>query len=107
MDSFYYLIKLLLPHGVIRRNIDEASRIWSGYTLDEQRKIYSRIRDKLRAGAFVSYYPDMAILENAPKEREQQQLSFSDYYRKYGTTEEVDGWRRVFLPQLEKTIYVK
>ena len=56
---------------------------------------------------FVHYNPVKAIRENVPKERRQQQLSFDDYYRTYGTTEEVDGWRRVFLPQLEKTIYVK
>jgi hypothetical protein len=36
-----------------------------------------------------------------------QTLSFNDYYTKFGTTEERDGWRRVFLPEKQKTIYVK
>ena len=37
----------------------------------------------------------------------QQILSYADYYTRFGTTEEVDGWRRVFLPEQQKTIYVK
>ena len=37
----------------------------------------------------------------------QQTLSFKEYYARYGTTEETDGWRRVFLPERQTTIYVK
>ena len=36
-----------------------------------------------------------------------QTLSFADYYAKFGTTEEQDGWQRTFLPEQQKTIYVK
>jgi len=67
MDSFNFLWQLLEAHGVVYKRKAEASRVWSGYTLDEQRAIYRSIRDKLRAGAFVNFYPDLAILENAPK----------------------------------------
>ena len=35
------------------------------------------------------------------------QLSYADYYAKFGTTEEQNGWRREFLPEQQKTIYVK
>ena len=108
MSTFDHLWLLLGNHGGIADFFkEEASRVWSGYTLEQQREIYRAIRDKLSAGRFVHYNPVRAIRENVPKERRQQQLSFDDYYRIYGTTEEVDGWRRVFLPQLEKTIYVK
>ena len=108
MSTFDHLWLLLGNHGGIADFFkEEASRVWSGYTLEQQREIYRAIRDKLSAGKFVHYNPVQALRENAPKERRQQQLSFNDYYRTYGTTEEVDGWRRVFLPQLEKTIYVK
>ena len=37
----------------------------------------------------------------------QQTLSFNEYYAKFGTTEEQDGWVRTFLPDQQKTIYVK
>ena len=108
MSTFDHLWLLLGNHGGIADFFkEEASQVWSGYTLEQQREIYRAIRDKLRAGRFVHYNPVKAIRENVPKERRRQQLSFNDYYRTYGTTEEVDGWRRVFLPQLEKTIYVK
>ena len=108
MSSFDYLWQLIGNRGCVADFYkSEAARVWSGYTLEQQREIYRAIRDKLNAGNFVHYNPVKAIRENVPKERRQQQLSYNDYYRTYGTTEEVDGWRRVFLPQLEKTIYVK
>ena len=37
----------------------------------------------------------------------QQILSFNDYYAKFGTTDEQGGWERKFLPEQQKTIYVK
>ena len=40
-------------------------------------------------------------------EPRQETLSYADYYARFGTTEEMNGWRRVFLPKEQKTIYVK
>ena len=40
-------------------------------------------------------------------EPQHQTLSYEAYYAKYGTTEDRDGWRRVFIPEQRKTIYVK
>ena len=40
-------------------------------------------------------------------EPKQQILSYTDYYNRYGTTEEKDGWVRTFLPEQQKTIYIK
>ena len=37
----------------------------------------------------------------------QQMLSYADYYARFGTTEPQDGWQRVFIPEQQKTIYVK
>ena len=42
-----------------------------------------------------------------PRQRQCQILSYADYYSLYGTTEEVDGWQRQFLPEQQKTIFVK
>ena len=39
--------------------------------------------------------------------RTHQTLSYADYYARYGTTEEVDGWKRKYLAEERKTIYVK
>ena len=39
--------------------------------------------------------------------RPQQTLSYADYYARFGTTEELEGWIRTFLPNEQRTIYVK
>ena len=36
-----------------------------------------------------------------------QTLSYAEYYQRFGTTEEQGGWKRVFKPEEQKTIYVK
>ncbi len=39
--------------------------------------------------------------------RPPQTLSYADYYARFGTTEEREGWKRTFLPDQQKTIYIK
>ena len=107
MTSFDFLWLLLESHGVVERYKAEAAQLWETYTLEQQRAIYRSIRDKLRAGRFVHYNPVKAVRENAPKQRPLQTLSYADYYRRYGTTLETDGWQRRFLPEKQTTIYVK
>ena len=107
MNSFDFLWQLVGTHGSVAENYKaELARIWDEYELEQQRVIYRTIRDKLRAGKFVHYNPVKAIRDNAPKKK-QQILSFDEYYNRYGTTEEKDGWKRKFLPEERKTIYVK
>ena len=107
MNSFDFLWQLVGTHGSVAENYKaELARIWDEYDLEQQRFIYRTIRDKLLADKFVSYNPVKAIRENAPR-RKQKILSFDDYYKRYGTTEEKDGWMKKFLPEERKTIYVK
>jgi hypothetical protein len=54
----------------------------------------------------VHYNPVKAVKDNAPPPRIQT-LSFNDYFQRFGTTEEQGGWKRRFLPEQHKTIYVK
>ena len=63
------------------------------------------IRTKLAQGRFVHYDPLRAIKENAHAMR-QQTLSYAAYYKRYGTTEERDGWKMA-NPTGQKVIYVK
>ena len=109
MSSFDFLWQLLEHHGVISEYYKaDCARKWDEYSLEEQRFIYRSIRDKLRAGKFVNYHPLKAIIENAQRmhKKQQEQLSFADYYARFGTTEEQGGWRRVYLEKEQKTIYV-
>ncbi len=39
--------------------------------------------------------------------RPQQTLSYADYYAKFGTTEEQVGWQRKFIPEEQRTVYIK
>ena len=108
MDFFEYIWALLEHHGSVAwKYKDEAFRVWATYTLDEKRYIYSSIKKKLAAGYFVSFLPDRAIKDNAPRSSKQQTLTFDEYYTKFGTTEELYGWKKIYLPAEQKTIYVK
>ena len=107
MSTFDFLWQLVANHGGVAEYYKaELARVWAEYSLEEQRIIYCAIRDKLRAGRFVSYNPVKAVRENAPKAKAPQMLSYADYYAKYGTTEERDGWKMV-NPTGQKVVYVK
>ena len=105
--TFVHICKLLTDHGIVPDEIHDAEEEWNKYSLDQQRAIYRSIRDKIRAGKFVNYHPVLAIRENAPKAPRIIVISAADYYRKYGTQANQDGWVRRFLPDQHKTIYVK
>ena len=83
---------------------DEAKRI----------RIAQQIAAKLQKGEFVNPNPCFAmddaaqedeILQAKSKPRKQT-LSFNDYYAKYGTTEERDGWHMV-NPTGQQVFYVR
>ena len=105
--TFVHICKLLTDHGIVPDEIHDAEEEWNKYSLDQQRAIYRAIRDKIRAGKFVNYHPVLAIRENAPKAPRIIVISAAEYYRKYGTQANQDGWVRKFLPDQHKTIYVK
>ena len=108
MSTFDFLWQLVANHGGVAENYKaELARVWAEYSLEEQRHIYRSIRDKLRADKFVNYNPVKAVRENAPKAKPPQVLSFAEYYKQYGTTEESDGWVRKYLPEKQTTIYIK
>lgn len=107
MNSFDFLWKMLDEHGVIERYKGDAFDLWNTLSLAQQRLIYKSIRDKIRTGQFVNYHPVKAIRDNMPKPPKYMILSYKDYVDKYHTTEEQDGWHRVYQPQKQRTIYVK
>ena len=86
---------------------EECQFLWNQFTPEQQKQIFEAIERKVNSGRFVHYNPVNAIRDNIPVERGPKQLSFDDYFRRYRTTEERDGWRRVFMPKEQKTVYVK
>lgn len=105
MDYFNELWGLLRRHGSSGKREQECAELWATYSVTQQQTIYNTIREKLEKKRFVHYDPLRAIQENAQAVRSQT-LSFADYYRRYGTTEPMDGWQMA-NPTGQKVIYVK
>lgn len=101
---FEQLIGLLNTRPIVPGKTAECLRLWESLNARQQQQIYETIRSKLQAGKFVHYDPVKAIRDNAPKV---QIISADEYYRRYQTQENQDGWVRTFLPEQHKTIYVK
>lgn len=107
MILFEQIWSLLQPQGEFKRRRGVCERLWQSYEAARQEEIYQRIAGKLQRGEYVHQNPYFAIEDNAitlPKRR--QTLSFNDYYARYGTTLEKDGWQ-MQNPTGNQVIYVK
>lgn len=78
-----------------------AARAWSLCSAEKQLAIITWLRAH---GKYTNRNPYFFILDFQAKHR--QILSYSDYYAKYGTTEERDGWK-MENPTGQKVVYVK
>ena len=106
MTSFEHLWALLEPKKEYEPVRNKCLQLWDTFTLEQQRRIYDTIRMRKKEHLFVDYNPLFAI-ERFSKGPQKQTLSYNAYYEKFGTTEEKEGWRRVFLPEKHTTVYVK
>ena len=104
-NDFWPLVE---NHGSVASfHKNECEELWRGFTSEQQQAVYDAIQRKLNSGLFVHYDPAKAIRDNAPKAPRIQIISADEYYRRYGTQANQDGWVRTFLPEQQKTIYVK
>ena len=85
----------------------ECEYLWSQLSEEQQQAVFDTISKKINSGRFVHYNPANAIRDNIPRAPTRQVLSFDEYYRTFHTTEEIPGWKRTFLPEQQKTIYIK
>ena len=106
MKTIEDIWQLLSPQGEFKRRRGACERLWQGYGLARQEEIYAIIEGKLQRGEFVHENPYFAIEDNARQRRQRQVLSYDDYYGRYHTTEERDGWK-MENPTGNKVIYVK
>ena len=99
---------LLAPEGEYKRRRGACERLWQSYEPGRQEAIYARIEGKIARGEFVNQNPYFAIEDNALEARrpQTQTMSYDDYYKQFGTTEERDGWK-MQNPTGNKVIYVK
>ena len=103
--TFDYLWQLLYNHGATTTKKADCARLWDTYTPEQQHQLCRTIHNKLQQHKFVQYDPIRAMKENVHQQH-QQQLSYADYYARYGTTIPQDGWKMI-NPTGQRVIYVK
>ena len=86
---------------------EECEALWTTYSPAQQKALCEAIKRKIDAGLFVSYRPNDAMRDNAPRTPKTQTLSYAEYYARFNTTDPINGWKKIFLPDQQKTIYVK
>lgn len=104
MRTFNELWELLSPKAEYANRRRACYDLWNSLSENQQDALYDTISDKLSKGKFVDYNPLFAMKNN--NQRQRQLLSMADYYAKYGTTSETDGWH-MQNPTGNKVIYVK
>ena len=104
-DDFWTLVEKNGSVAYFHKN--ECEDLWNRLTPEQQQSVYNDIQRKLDAGLFVHYNPTKAVRDNLPKTPRIQIISADEYYRRYGTQANRDGWVRTFLPEQQKTIYIK
>lgn len=98
---------LVSEHGSVAGfHKNECLDFWTTLTPEQQQAVCRSIGYKLRTGGFVHFNPLKAMKDNLPKRR-QLILTADEYYRTFGTTDPVAGFRKIFLKDQQKTIYVK
>ena len=117
--TFNDLWQLLLPSETFntRGRYESCMARWNRWDAAKRARIYEQIAAAKQNGEFVHPNPCFAFDDAAQKDEMQQSknavlkrrqvMSFNDYYNKFGTTEETDGWKRVFKQEERTTIYVK
>ena len=107
MYTFYEIWTLLEPKAEYANLINKCKELWESFSLDKQQEIFLKIEKKKLEKKFVDYNPLLAIRNNAiERPTRQQTLSYADYYAKFGTTEERDGWHMA-NPTGNQVIYIK
>ena len=79
-----------------------AEKVWSLCPPEKQRAIIAWLQTH---GRYTGRNPYFFILDFQIKRS--QVLTMNEYYTRFGTTEEQDGWRREFRPEEQRTVYIK
>ena len=105
-ELFNKLWAKLYDHGASAKKEEGTRRYWAKLSPQQQNQVFTTICRKLEEDRFVQYDPIRAIRENLCKERKLV-ITADEYYRKYGTQDNHDGWVRTHLKAEQRTVYVK
>ena len=107
MYTFNEIWTLLEPKIEYANLINKCRDLWESLSEEKRQEVFLKIERKKIEHKFVDYNPLLALRNNANiRPKQKQILSFADYYARYGTTEERDGWKMV-NPTGNQVIYVK
>ena len=104
-DDFWKLVENNGSVACFHRN--ECEDLWNSLTDEQRQAACAAIRRKLDEHLFVHYNPTIALRDNIPKKKKVQIITADEYYRRYHTQENMDNWVRVFIPEQQRTIYIK
>lgn len=105
MKTFEQIISLLNPDEKYNPVLQQCQQLWESFSSEKQDFVFAAIQEKKERKEFVDYNPLFALKRTyrAPKPLI---LSYAEYYARYGTTEEQDGWKMA-NPTGKQVIYVK
>ncbi len=106
MKTFEEIISLLNPDEKYNPVLGKCQQVWDSFSSEKQDFVYQVIKEKKERKEFVDYNPLFA-LKRTYRAPQPQALSFNEYYAKFGTTEEQNGWQRKFIAEEQRTVYVK
>lgn len=102
MENFELFWELFNPDPEFNNRQRACWMLWEQKSEQQRHAVIEFLRNGKQRSSVNPYY-FLADFRDRPR----QILSYTDYYGRYGTTEEKDGWVRTFLPEQQKTIYVK
>lgn len=94
---------LFQPDAIYENRKDATKIEWHACPPDKQQAIIAWLR---KHGSYKGRNPYFFIQDFRVMQPRSKTLSFNDYYAKYGTTEERDGWKMT-NPTGQQVIYVK
>ena len=107
MSTFQHIWDLLEPDEKYLPVMNRCKELWDSFDIEKQRAIYKAIQTKKKERKFLDFNPLFAIERNAnPPRPKPQKLTLNEYYVRFGTTEEQDGWKQ-YNPTGNQVIYVK
>ncbi|MBQ7382264.1 MAG: hypothetical protein IJV61_04490 [Paludibacteraceae bacterium] len=107
MFTFFELWSLLEPKTEYANLINHCKQLWSSWTPEKQEEVFLKIEKKKTEHKFVDYNPLLALRNNAfERQTRKQTLTFAEYYARFGTTAEQDGWRMI-NPTGQQVLFVK
>ena len=98
--DFNRFLTLFQPDKEFSNRLGAAQRLWDQCTPAKQSAIITWLETH---GRYKGRNPYFFILDFKPQ---QMEMSYAEYYKKYGTTLERDGWK-MCNPTGQQVIYVK